>query len=64
MGVKESAQAVIESLPENVTWDEVHYRLYVRQKIEEGLADAEAGRVFDTGEMRRRLANHQQAQLR
>jgi predicted transcriptional regulator len=54
-GVKESVQAVIESLPEDVTWDEVQYRLYVRQKIEEGLADAEAGRIVDTEEMDRRL---------
>lgn len=59
-GVKESAQAVIESLPENVTWDEVQYRLYVRRKIEEGLADAEAGRVIDTEEMDRRLEAQKQ----
>jgi len=42
-------------LPENVTWDEVQYRLYVRQQIEIGLADSNAGRLVDTDEMRRRL---------
>jgi len=46
----------MQLLPENVTWDEVQYRLFVRQQVEMGLADSDAGRVIDTDEMRRRLS--------
>ena len=54
-GVKDAVDAVMRLLPANVTWDEVQYRLYVRQQIELGLADSDAGRLIDTDEMRRRL---------
>lgn len=58
--VKESVKAVMQSLPDDVTWDEVQYRLYVRQQIERGLADSDAGRVIDTDVMRRRLEMQKQ----
>ncbi len=53
--VKSAARETLDSLPEDTTWDEVIYRLYVRQKIEAGLADAEAGNLIPTNEVRRRL---------
>jgi predicted transcriptional regulator len=53
--VKASAREAIELLPENSTWDDVIYRMYVRQKIDAGLADVDAGKVVDTAELRRRL---------
>jgi predicted transcriptional regulator len=43
---KQVAKAVIEQLPEQASWDEIMYELYARHKIEEGLADIEAGRVI------------------
>ncbi len=49
---KTSAREAIDSLPENSTWDDVIYRMYVRQKIDAGLADADAGRVVDTAQLR------------
>jgi predicted transcriptional regulator len=42
---KEAARQIIELLPEQATWDDIMYELYVKQKIEEGLADIEAGRT-------------------
>lgn len=53
--VKSAAREAIESLSDDATWDEVIYRMYVRQKIEAGLADAEAGNLISTEEVRRRL---------
>lgn len=53
--VKSAARETLDSLPEDTTWDEVIYRLYVRQKIEADLADAEAGNLIPTDEVRRRL---------
>ena len=42
---KDAARQIIERLPEQATWDDIMYELYVKQKIEEGLADIEAGRT-------------------
>ena len=53
--VKRSAREAIDSLPDDSTWDDVIYRLYVRQKIDAGLADADAGRVIDTAQLRQHL---------
>lgn len=36
---------IADHLPEQATWDDVMYTVYVRQKIEEGLKDAEEGRT-------------------
>lgn len=55
ISVKSSARETIESLPEDATWDDVLYRMYVRQKIEAGLADADAGNLVSTDEVRERL---------
>ncbi len=54
--VKNAVIELMSSLPDTISWDEVQYRMYVRQQIEAGLADSAAGRVVDTEEMRRRLA--------
>ena len=56
-GIKTSISSVLKSLPDDVSWDEVHYRLYVRQQIETGLADSDANRLIDTEEMRKRLSD-------
>ena len=61
--VKDAVTSVVQSLPDDVSWDEVHYRLYVRQQIEVGLADSDAGRLMDTDEMRRRLDERKRQQL-
>jgi endonuclease V-like protein UPF0215 family len=52
VNVKEEAMRLIEKLPENMTWDDLMYEIYVRQSIEAGLADSEAGRVVDVTEVR------------
>jgi predicted transcriptional regulator len=43
---KQAAKAIIDHLPEQASWDDIMYELYVKQKIEEGLADIEAGRTI------------------
>jgi predicted transcriptional regulator len=35
----------VENLPDSATWDDLAYEVYVRQAVERGLADADAGRV-------------------
>jgi hypothetical protein len=43
--VKARAILMIRELPKSSSWDDLMYRIYVRQKIEAGLADLESGRV-------------------
>jgi predicted transcriptional regulator len=42
---KQAAKELIEHLPDQASWNDIMYELYVKQKIEEGLADIEAGRT-------------------
>ncbi|MCA9468425.1 MAG: hypothetical protein KC643_23700 [Nitrospira sp.] len=42
---KEAAREVLERLSDQVTWNDIMYELYVKQKLEAGLADIEAGRT-------------------
>ncbi len=53
---KEQVQHILESLPEDASLEDIQYHIYVRQKIEQGLADSEAGRVVSHEEVKRRLA--------
>ena len=52
---KDAARQIIEHLPKQATWDDIMYELYVKQKIEEGLADIEAGRVIPHEEVKAEL---------
>ena len=53
--VKSDAHRMIDALPDDATWDDVMYRVYVRQCIEAGIEDAGAGRVVDVEEVRRKF---------
>lgn len=50
--VKEEARHLVEELPENASWDDLMYKIYVRQAIEAGLEDSKAGRTIDVREVR------------
>ena len=52
-GVKSAALKLIQSLPAQSNWDDVMYRIYVRQKIEAGLADLGAGRTHSHTSIRK-----------
>jgi len=53
--VKADAHRIIDDLPEDATWDDVMYRIYVRQSIEAGIKDADNNNVVDVEEVRRRF---------
>jgi len=54
--VKSQAINIIRTLPESSSWDDVMYRLYVRQKIDAGLSDIRAGRVHSHEAIRKEFA--------
>jgi DNA-binding transcriptional regulator YiaG len=51
---KDEAHELVEKMPENATWDDLIDEIYVRQVIEQGLADSQAGRTTDVKEVRRK----------
>ena len=53
--IKTDARLLVESLPESATWDDLAYEVYVRQAIEIGLADADAGRTVAHDEAMARI---------
>ncbi|HEX8155447.1 MAG TPA: hypothetical protein VF698_20100 [Thermoanaerobaculia bacterium] len=53
---KEQVQQILSALPEDASLEDIQYHIYVRQKIQQGLDDVEAGRVVSHEEVQRRLA--------
>ena len=49
--VKEQAAELVANLPDDATWSDLVYTIYVRRSIEEGMADIEAGRTYSTEEV-------------
>ncbi len=53
--IKEEARKLIDRLPENSTWDDLMYQIYVRQTVQAGLADSKGGKVTYVQEVRRKF---------
>lgn len=51
--VKETALKLIDRLPDDISRDELVYRIEVRASIERGLAAAEAGRLIPREEVKK-----------
>lgn len=48
---KQEVLNLINSLPDDVSLDEVLYRLYLMSNINEGIADIQEGRIFTQDEV-------------
>jgi predicted transcriptional regulator len=53
---KQEVGELLNNLPEDCTFDDIQYHLYVLQKINRGLRDVEEGNVYTQEEMEERLA--------
>lgn len=53
--LKEKAHQLVDNLPDNATWEDVMYRIYVREAIEAGVKDSDEGRTIDVKEVRKRF---------
>jgi predicted transcriptional regulator len=49
---KDEAHRIIDQMPPNATWDDLMREIYVREAVERGLADSNAGRTKDVKEVR------------
>jgi hypothetical protein len=52
---KEEARKVLESVPDNATWEDIMYQLYLREKVEAAIAEADAGEGISQEEMEKRF---------
>jgi len=50
--VKDKAHFLVDQMPDNSTWDDLIHEIYVREAIDQGLADSKAGRTMDVREVR------------
>lgn len=50
--IRDEARKLVEKLPDDSTWDDLMYEIYVRQTIESGLADSQAGRLTGVDALR------------
>jgi predicted transcriptional regulator len=53
---KEQVEQILEMLPEDASLEDIQYHIYVRQRIQQGLDDADEGRVVSHTEVQQRLA--------
>jgi predicted transcriptional regulator len=54
--VKDEIRKLLDELPDNVSYEDVQYHLYVRQKIERGLQEEAEGRLISEEEAEQRMA--------
>lgn len=53
--VKGEMIKMLESLPDDCTWEDIQYHIYVREKVERGMAAADAGDIISQEEAERRV---------
>ena len=51
MTAKGAVQEILEKLPEDVSFEDIQYHIYVREKIERGLAAVRAGDIASDEEV-------------
>ncbi len=52
---KEEVIDLLNQLPDDSTFEEIQYHLYVRQKIQRGLQDVDQGKVKNQEEVENRM---------
>ena len=53
--VKAEMIKMLDTLPDQLTWEDLQYHIYVRQKIERGMRDVETGRTYSQEEVEKHV---------
>jgi len=53
---KEEVTKLLESIPEEASYEDIQYDIYVRQKFDQGLEDVRKGRTLSQEEVKMRMA--------
>jgi hypothetical protein len=52
---KEEIRRILETLPDDATWEDVQYSIYVRERVERGQREAEENKLIEQHEVERRM---------
>jgi hypothetical protein len=58
MMLKQQIVETILDMPENISIEDIMYRLYIMDKHHKALMDIEAGRVYSRDEVKKELGKH------
>ncbi len=53
---KEEVRQLLETLPDDASYEDIQYHIYVRQAIQHGIEAADRGELVDQEEIERRMA--------
>jgi len=53
---KEEVRKMLDQLPDDASFEDIQYHIYVREKIERGLKDIEEGRVLSQEDVEERMS--------
>jgi len=52
---KEEIRKILDTLPDDATWEDVQYSIYVRERVERGKAEAAEAKVIDQDQVETRM---------
>jgi hypothetical protein len=52
---KEAIRKMLDTLPDDATWEDVQYSIYVRERVARGRLEAEQGKLTDEEEIEVRM---------
>ncbi len=52
---KEEVRRILEVIPDNASFEDIQYHIYVREKIERGLEDVKNGNLLSQEEVEQRM---------
>ena len=53
---KEEVKKMLEKMPDDATFEDIQYHIYVREKIERGLKDIQEGHLLSQEEVEQRMS--------
>jgi hypothetical protein len=53
--IKAEMREMLKALPDDLTWEDLQYHIYVRQKLEHAEEDIKAGRVLSQKEVEKKM---------
>ncbi|MBN1663810.1 MAG: hypothetical protein JW943_09440 [Deltaproteobacteria bacterium] len=53
---KEEVREILDLIPDDVSFEDIQYHIYVREKIERGLKDIQEGRIISQEEAEKRMS--------
>jgi len=56
ISAKQEVRKILDQIPDDASFEDIQYHIYVCQKIERGLKDVHEGRVLTQEEVERRMS--------